>query len=586
MNFNAENSTIKGLLSNPRSYQIPRFQRDFSWDKSNYNEFLTDMLGQIKVDNDVFHTSQYYLGNMLFLGENNSKFVEVIDGQQRLTTITILLAAIRNKLFDTKDEQAKEYANTIQNEYLVKKIDGQPQRKIQTYSSYPYFTQTIQDYYTKNNNVVPSTFEEELLKETFNYFIEQLEKEKIIRLFNRINKQNIPNESYINLLISLRDQILESEVINIFSSDKEHVNRIYQNINSKGKPLSQIDLIKNDIFSKIGKTDAGVDEISDDWKEILETLSKLDISMNEFFFHFWKASYPKDRVTSTNLYLKYMNKFGNSTENELKKFIEFLKKSLDIYSNIIKPDPNAYKKQQYKLKEELLNALTKFHGVQIRIVLLALYNSPLYSKVKNKKELDFLTSITDFHFIAFGSSLTIRTNKLSTPYNDFVKKVYYATKVEELNTAMNELVNKLFSLVNENDFIESFKQLSFSKKENTPYNYSSQYVIKRIANILDNREYSPNDWSIEHIIDEDKGDFAKNIGNLIVLETKINNELNKFKQKNGSIEYSDKKKQYNSSSYTMVKDLIKDHESFSKESEILCRAEQLAVYFWKNFNKN
>lgn len=585
MNFNAESSTIKGLLSNPRSYQIPRFQRDFSWDKSNYNEFLTDMLGQIKVDNNKFQTSQYYLGNMLFLGENNSKFVEVIDGQQRLTTITILLAAIRNKLFETKDEQAKEYANTIQNEYLVKKIDGQPQRKIQTYSSYPYFTQTVQDYYTRNNDVLPSTFEEELLKETFNYFINQLAKERIINLFNKINKQNIPEESYINLLISLRDQILESEVINIFSSDKEHVNRIYQNINSKGKPLSQIDLIKNEIFSKIGKTDGGVDEISDDWKGILETLSKLDISMNEFFFHFWKASYPKDRVTSTNLYLKYINKFGNSSESELKKFIALLKKSLKIYSNIVKPDPDLYKKQQYKLKEELLNTLARFHGVQIRIVLLSLYNSPFYSKVKNSKELDFLTFITDFHFIAFGSALTIRTNKLSTPYNDFVKKVHSANDVIGLNTAMEELVKKLFSLVKESDFIESFKKLAFSKKENSPYNYSSQYAIKRIANILDGNAYSPNNWSIEHIIDEEQGEVTKNIGNIMVLETKLNETLNTLKQKRGTIDYKDKKKLYNKSSYMMVKNLMTQYQLFS-ESDIQNRAHQLALYFWENFKKN
>lgn len=585
MNFNAENSTIKGLLSNPRSYQIPRFQRDFSWDKSNYNEFLTDMLGQIKVEHNTFQTSQYYLGNMLFLGENNSKFVEVIDGQQRLTTITILLAAIRNKLFETKDEQAKEYANTIQNEYLVKKIDGQPQRKIQTYSSYPYFTQTVQDYYTRNDDVVPRTFEEELLKETFNYFIKQLAKEKIINLFNKINNQNISDKSYIELLIVLRDQILESEVINIFSSDKEHVNRIYQNINSKGKPLSQIDLIKNDIFSKIGKTDGGVDEISDDWKGILETLSKLDISMNEFFFHFWKANYPKDRVTSTNLYLKYMNKFGNSNQNELKKFIAFLKKSLNIYSDIIRPNPDSYKKQQYKLKEELLNALARFHGVQIRIVLLALYNSPFYNKVKNKTELDFLTFITDFHFIAFGSSLTIRTNKLSTPYNDFVKKVHAANDVTGLNAAMEELIKKLFNLVKEDDFIESFKQLSFSKKENELYNYSSQYAIKRIANILDGNVYSPNNWSIEHIIDEEQGAFAKNIGNLMVLETKLNETLNNLKQKQGATDYNDKKKLYNGSSYTMVKNLIEQYESFS-ETDILNRANQLASDFWGNFKKN
>lgn len=282
-----------------------------------------------------------------------------------------------------------------------------------------------------------------------------------------------------------------------------------------------------------------------------------------------------------------MNKFGNSTESELKNFITFLKKSLDIYSNIVKPDPNLYKKQQYKLKEELLNTLARFHGVQIRIVLLALYNSPFYSKVKNGKELDFLTFITDFHFIAFGSALTIiRTNKLSTPYNDFVKKIHYANDVTGLNSAMEELVKKLFSLVKESDFIESFKKLSFSKKENNPYNYSSQYAIKRIANILDKNAYSPNNWSIEHIIDEEQGEFAKNIGNLMVLETKLNEDLNKLKQKKGMSDYNDKKKLYNKSSYMMVEKLTEQYQSFSTETDVQNRADWLALYFWENFKKN
>ncbi|HHF2245730.1 TPA: DUF262 domain-containing protein, partial [Haemophilus influenzae] len=146
MNFEADSNTIQGLLTSPRSYNIPRFQRDFSWEKSNYNEFLNDMLGQIQFINDNFEGSQYFLGNMLFLGGKTSEVVAIIDGQQRLTTVTILLASLRDSLSSLGDE-AKDYAETTQ-EYLIKKIDGSPKRKIQTYSSYPYFTQTIQDFHT------------------------------------------------------------------------------------------------------------------------------------------------------------------------------------------------------------------------------------------------------------------------------------------------------------------------------------------------------------------------------------------------------------------------------------------------------
>ena len=67
VNFEARGSTIKAILTAARVYEIPRFQRDFSWDKKNYDEFLNDMLAQISFEGSQFKNSQYYLGSMLFL---------------------------------------------------------------------------------------------------------------------------------------------------------------------------------------------------------------------------------------------------------------------------------------------------------------------------------------------------------------------------------------------------------------------------------------------------------------------------------------------------------------------------------------
>lgn len=369
MNFTSEGGSILSLLNHPRIYKIPRFQREFSWDKGNYKEFLDDMLEQITFSNNKFSTSQYYLGNMLFLGENNNFSVEVVDGQQRLTTITILLAVIRDYLFELNSDKSKAVAETTQ-EYLVKIIDGEAQRKIQTVSSYPYFTQTIQDYHTANPRVEAKTDEEKLLNQTFEYFKKRLKEKELVNSFNKIKKTDVSNDLYMQLLVALRDQVLTSEVINIFSSDKVHVNRIFQNINSKGKSLSQVDLIKNELFSKIGKTLAGVDELAHTWQDILGKLNVLDVSINEFFFHFWKANYPSDRVKTTTLYKKYIDKFGAADETQIKAFIRLLEDSLRIYCNIIKPDKNAYTRQQDNIRLESFNALNEFHGVQIRIVLL------------------------------------------------------------------------------------------------------------------------------------------------------------------------------------------------------------------------
>ncbi|EME3233475.1 DUF262 domain-containing protein, partial [Enterococcus faecalis] len=186
MTFEARGDSIKGLLTSTRQYKIPRFQRDFSWDQSNYEEFFEDIVNNIYFRNEEFVTSQYYLGNMLFLGDKEDNEVEVVDGQQRLTTITIFLAALRDTLYSIVDDQnAKDYADTIHSEYLIKKIDGKPQRKLQTMSSFPYFTQTIQDNEKPAFKVEPKTEEEEALKKTFEFFKKQIDKKHFL---NKISK--------------------------------------------------------------------------------------------------------------------------------------------------------------------------------------------------------------------------------------------------------------------------------------------------------------------------------------------------------------------------------------------------------------
>lgn len=585
MNFEATSNTIKGLFGGTRVYQIPRFQRDFSWDKKNYEEFFEDMLSQI-LFNDNFSTSEYYLGNMLFLGEKNKELVEVIDGQQRLTTITILLAALRNTLFSiskAEEDISSAYAETIQTEYLIKKIDGKPQRKLETSTSYPYFTQTIQDYETANNHVKPETEEEELLEEAFSYFMKSLEKENLFKKIENLNKHvtfNFNDDFYLNSLKSLRDQILRSTIIEIFVSNKEEANKIFENINSKGKPLSQVDLIKNSIFENINVTQGGVDEISRDWQEFNKKISTINTSFNEFFLHFWKTVYPEDNANGNNLYDKYNKKFNkNNNSDNLKKLIEDIKKSLDLYIEIVSPDSNKYLRQEKKYEEEYLKALSNLKGVQVRIALLALYRSPI--KIKNVEKFSFLKFLSDFHLAVFLTGL--RGNKSTTLYKNFAIDIKKSKENSDVNEAIKKLKQGLVKVIKKDTFIKSFCNLTFAKKETkSGHNFPAQYAIKQISNFLENRYSNEPDYTIEHILDEEFTEKNKNIGNLIVLENKYNQELNILKQKSLDIDYEKKLETYKKSRYKIMEEFIKSYNNFSNK-DIDSRADKLANFFWDTF---
>lgn len=177
MAFKAIGNSFKNLLTASRVYKIPDYQRDFSWDKGNYMVFLQDIISQLSFEenrneNDnisvSFKTHPYYMGNMIFLGADTDDEVDVIDGQQRITVTTILLAVIRDLFIEvsTKVSIAKDYAETIQSDYLVKKVDGNTVRKLKTVSSYPYFTKTIQEASSSATDA-PKTLEEDYLKDCY-----------------------------------------------------------------------------------------------------------------------------------------------------------------------------------------------------------------------------------------------------------------------------------------------------------------------------------------------------------------------------------------------------------------------------------
>lgn len=598
MGFEAVSENIRGLLSANKIYHIPRFQREFSWEVKNYKEILNDMLYQISVvkeGNLTLATSQYFLGNMLFLGGKEKAEVAVVDGQQRLTTLTILLAAIRNKLYEINADKnetpeikklAKAYGDTTQ-EYLIKRVDGEPKRIIQTSSTYPYFTQTIQDYDTRNPGTEPTTDEEDLLMEAFSFFLEQLSDSKLKKLCSKDDPKH--QIKYIEKLKVLRDQILQSQVIAIYASEKNQANQIFENINSKGKPLSKVDLIKNYIFTYVEPTTGGgVDEVKDLWKKNSKLLFDSNLTLEEFFLHYWKARFPGDKANANNFYDKFTTRYKSENKGisqELASFVNEMSLAISKYYNIIQPNLNQYKKQEHKYEYETLDCIAKFKGIQVRPALLSLYLREKETNLKIDKKIKqpLLRFLSDFHFVAFGSGVNLRSNKVTEPCTAFSKEIMAASSKGDIQNAVQNLKTKLRKLIDKEHFIQEFQRLEFSKSASRlgQSNFPTSYAIKRIAMSMDNRDYDDGSSSIEHIQNECQDDYTKNIGNLIVLETTINNDLGNKNLTN----YREKKTYYAASRYEMTREFTKKIKVFTNEITVNVRADNLANEFWDIFSK-
>lgn len=301
MDIKPYDKTIKQLLLSGKQFMIPRFQREYSWEKKNYQEFIEDIVENLSIENGSIKHSPYFLGTMLFVGnisEVADQEILVVDGQQRLTTITILFSALSDK-FRLLHEPG--LSSQLFRYVMTQDDDGKQVRILKSKSHYPFFAYYIQDL-NKSNPTEPNSEEEICIKETYDYFTDILTDKKIKKLLERkYGKNIITSLSYVDILKAIRDQVLNSTIISISTSDENQANKIFEILNAKGKRLAHIDLIKNKIFEVLNQVEPA-DFAEECWKSIRNVLysEQESVGFATFYRHYWISKYKKS--SSSKLY--------------------------------------------------------------------------------------------------------------------------------------------------------------------------------------------------------------------------------------------------------------------------------------------
>ena len=577
MNIKPYDKTVRDLLGSKRQFVIPRFQREYSWDKKNYQEFLEDMLGNLIIKDGRISSSQYFLGTMLFIGnfaEGTEQEIQVVDGQQRLTTITILFSAMSD-VFLTLGEQT--LSRQLFAYIMTEDDDGNEVRILKSKTSYPFFSYFIQD---KEKKMSPdaTTEEEHCIKETYEYFRAQLTEAKLKSMLKRKHGSEIVEAlSEIDVLKALRDQVLNSTFISISTTDREQANKIFEILNAKGKRLAYIDLIKNKIFEVLNKVEPA-DFAEETWKNIKETLSfgKESVGLATFYQHFWSSKYKK--VSSNKLYEAF-NSTIKKSETEYTEFIKELLKNAKIYMQIVNPKREDYnnRKEYFGIVQSLSCINNYFNVVQVRIALLALFDTKQRGIVDFTMLRDTLSCLENFHF-AYNAILANRTNRLEKIYSSFAIALRKSqTKAEAKCVIRDKLVAPLDELFPTFDsFSEKFVALSFTKKDKVS-NVKTKYAINKLNSLYSNNEVFANDGTIEHIIPEKEQGNTLNIGNLILLEDNLNVEA-------GHENYANKCAVYAKSNYIWVKNFVAQHEQWDS-SMIEQRAKEMAKVYYTEILK-
>lgn len=288
------------------AYRIPRYQREYSWGKPQWEDLFDDL-----VEND----SGYFLGSIILIRNENvsvsHQVFELVDGQQRMTTLSLLLAAIYQRLSEYKEHfdenQLSDYFN-LKHKLVIKGTQSlRVQLQIQNNNSddYKFVLSDIGLLENFKKPAKPANLGNRRVYKAFGYFQERLDQSYKEGVEPRVT------------LFDMMERLNNAEFVTIAVETHSDAYTLFESLNNRGAPLTAVDLIKNKLLAEAGKkSKSKVDTVYDEWAKLLNLLGD-DYSLQERFLrHFYNA---------------YQNKFYETTN------VSFATKSnlIKIYESLI-----------------------------------------------------------------------------------------------------------------------------------------------------------------------------------------------------------------------------------------------------------
>jgi len=408
-------------------YKIPRFQRPYSWDGENIQEFWDDVIRDNPTD--------YFIGSMVVYKDGNQRF-GVVDGQQRLTTITILLCVLRNTLDGLG---FRDLAEGIHGLIERRNIDNKPEFTVSTESSYPYFQDHIQKWGTPSVKVEPLREEQNLqaaydrLNLLVSDAIKSLDTDTTLSAKRR---QELARQK----LITIRDALLNLKAIFIKLDDEDDAYIIFETLNTRGKDLSLTDLVKNHLTKQIKSKNASSDQVKIKWEQLLETIegSSADLDCDTFIHHFWLSKY--DYLPAKTLF-KTLKK--RVTANDAHSLLDALLSDAALYRAIHEITYGKWAKEEKRIVQALA-ALVIFRVQQQSPCVLSLMREyKTNKKIKKKHIEDALVAIEKFHFLFTAITSQRSSGGISAMYAALGRRLFEANDTQTAVEVIKDLKQKL-----------------------------------------------------------------------------------------------------------------------------------------------
>ncbi len=539
------NRTLRQLLGNGLTYEVPKFQRDYSWEMEQWDDLWQDI--------QVFLSKEgaaHYMGYLVLQTTNNKNF-KVIDGQQRMITLSILILAVIKALNELVEKDIEADKNKARIDSFRSSYIGYLDPVTLISSNKLKLNRNNDDFYRQK--LVPLVklptrdinASEKLMKSCFNWYFENL----------RIHSSGEALASFVDKIV---DKLFFTTIT---VSDELNAFRVFETLNARGVQLSSADMLKNYLFSVVDANQPHVSEINEVeslWGFIIGKLGSEKFP--EFLRVFWNS---KNKTVRKADLFKAIRK-SIATKAQVFQLLRQLEASADIYIALRNPNDETWKGEQ-----KIVSHLQELKIFQVRQPFSLLLTAYEQLDLDGFRKVLKACSVLSFRYNVIGG---LNPNEQEKVYNEVAlnmqkNKVFDSKMLENINpqddSFETEFSNKSFKRTSRNHKIVKY---IFAKMERHLYHsdidlFSDLYSIEHIL------PESP-DAGWEQFSDDALDRCVYRLGNLTILEKKLN-------KKTGTLSFQEKAPYYKSSSLEITLAIPKHYGEWTEDS-INQRQRQLA----------
>jgi hypothetical protein len=459
----------------------------------------------------------YFIGPMVAWRDPQSSVRRVVDGQQRLTTISIFFAVIRDELRDLGHESLAQGIHR----YLEKpNRNNELEYTLETEAESNYLYNGIY-LNPPGRNLAPQGEEERALYQA------------VTQIRGLVGAEVEKRSSPTKWLTALRDRLLNLRVIWVEHSNEDDAYIIFETLNSRGKDLEVVDLLKNLLFNKLrNQGNRQADTVRDKWnfmRSVIESVGNSTLDVNRYILHWWLSQEPY--VAQRKLFRAIKGKVDSKPRAQAR--LDSLCTDVGYYRNALDPGSRRWGPEETNIRRSL-EALADFRILQPAPLLLSLIRarSAAEPRLSARPLAATLRTIERYHFQYTIVSQLSSSGGVSEMYAKAARDLYNSCSPQTRAKALKEFRQKLVDRApSREQFVSDFANRFTLTDAHTRESKLVRYVLGAILRHL-HPQTNQEDLSIEHILSQSTigangidTSVVGSIGNLILVSHDINTRL-------------------------------------------------------------